>query len=166
MKIQKVGVVGCGLMGSGIAQSCAQSGYQVVVSEVNEQLLNRGLNMIKTTLAKGVEKGKLTKEEEQAITGRLKGTTDTSEFSTCDLVIEAAIENMDTKKSIFADLDGICQSHAILASNTSCLSITEIAMATRRPDRVLGTHFFNPVPVMVLLELVTTIITSEETINT
>lgn len=166
MKIEKVGIVGCGLMGSGIAQSCAQSGYQVVVSEVNSELLNKGLNSIKTTLARGVEKGKLTKEEEQNITGRFKGTTDMGEFSDCDLVIEAALENIETKKSIFADLDGICPSNTILASNTSCLSVTEIAMATRRPDQVLGTHFFNPVPVMALLELVTTIITSEETLNT
>ena len=165
MKIEKVGVVGCGLMGAGIAQSCAQSGYQVVVSEINEDLLNKGLGAIKKTLAKSVEKGKLAKEEEEAIVGRIKGTTNTKDFSDRDLVIEAAIENMDLKKKIFAELDGICPPNAILASNTSCLSVTEVASATKRPDKVVGTHFFNPVPVMALLELVKALTTSEETLS-
>ncbi len=165
MKIEKVGVVGCGLMGAGIAQSCAQSGYQVVVSEINDDLLNKGLGAIKKTLAKSVEKGKLAKEEEEAIAGRIKGTTNTKDFSDRDLVIEAAIENMDLKKKIFAELDGICPPNAILASNTSCLSVTEIASATKRPDKVVGTHFFNPVPVMALLELVKALTTSEETLS-
>ena len=166
MKIEKVGVVGCGLMGAGIAQVCAQTGYQTVVSEINDELLNKGLGMIKTQLAKSVEKGKLAKEDEEAILGRLKGTTNIEDFANCDVVIEAVVENMELKKRIFADLDRICPAHAVLATNTSCLSVTEIAMATKRPDQVIGTHFFNPVPVMKLLEVVTTIVSSEETLNT
>jgi len=165
MKIQKVGVVGCGLMGSGIAQNCAQSGYDVVVSEINEDLLNKGMNMIKGSLAKSVEKGKLSEEDRAAILGRVKGTTNTKEFSSRDLVVEAAIENLDLKKKIFADLDAICPPNAILASNTSCLSVTEIATATKRPEKVVGTHFFNPVPVMALLELVRAISTSQDTLD-
>ena len=166
MEIKKVGVVGCGLMGSGIAQVCAQSGYQVVVSEINEELLNKGLKIIDKTLAKSVEKGKLTEQDKAAIQGRLKGTTNVEDFADCDLVVEAAVENMDLKKKIFADLERICPPHAVLATNTSCLSVTEIAMATKRPDQVIGTHFFNPVPVMKLLEVVTTIVSSEDTLNT
>ena len=166
MEIKKVGVVGCGLMGAGIAQTSAQSGYRVVVSEINEELLNKGLGMIKTQLAKSVEKGKLAKEDEEAILGRLKGTTDIEDFADCDVVIEAVVENMELKRTVFANLDRICPAHAVLATNTSCLSVTEIAMATKRPDRVIGTHFFNPVPVMKLLEVVTTIVSSEETLNT
>ncbi len=165
MKIEKVGVVGCGLMGAGIAQSCAQSGYNVVVSEINDELLNKGMSSIKKTLAKSVEKGKLAKEEEEAIAGRIKGTTNTGDFSDRDLVIEAAIENMDLKKKVFGELDGICAPDAILASNTSCLSVTEIASVTRRPDKVVGTHFFNPVPVMALLELVKALSTSSGTME-
>lgn len=165
MEIKKVGVVGCGLMGGGIAQVSAQCGYQVVVSEINEELLNKGLKAIKTQLSKSVEKGKLSKEEEAAILGRLKGTIKVEDFSDRDLVIEAAVENMNIKKKIFADLDRICAPNVVLATNTSCLSITEVAMATKRPDKVLGMHFFNPVPVMRLLELVTTIVSSQETLN-
>jgi 3-hydroxybutyryl-CoA dehydrogenase len=165
MKIQKVGVVGCGLMGSGIAQNCAQSGYDVVVSEINEDLLNKGMNMIKGSLAKSVEKGKLSEEDRAAVLGRIKGTTNTKDFSNRDLVIEAAIENLELKKRIFADIDAIGPPNAILASNTSCLSVTEIATATKRPEKVVGTHFFNPVPVMALLELVRAISTSDDTLN-
>ncbi len=153
-------------MGAGIAQTCAQSGYQVTVSEINDELLNKGLGMIKAQLAKSVEKGKLAKEDGEAILARLKGTTNTEDFADCDVVVEAVVENMDLKKRIFADLDRICPAHAVLATNTSCLSVTEIAMATKRPDRVIGTHFFNPVPVMKLIEIVTTIVSSEETLNT
>jgi 3-hydroxybutyryl-CoA dehydrogenase len=166
MDIKKVGVVGCGLMGGGIAQTCAQSGYQVTVSEINDELLNKGLGAIRKTLAKSVEKGKLAKEEEEAILGRLKGTTNTGDFADCDIVVEAAVENMELKKKIFAELDGICRPDIVLATNTSSQSITEIAAATKRPDKVIGTHFFNPVPVMKLLEVVTTIVSSEETLAT
>jgi 3-hydroxybutyryl-CoA dehydrogenase len=166
MAIKKVGVVGCGIMGGGIAQVCAQSGYHVTVSEINDELLNKGLKVIKGNLAKSVEKGKLSKEEEAAIVGRLKGTTKVEDFGDCDLVIEAATENMNLKKKIFADLDKVCQPNIVLGTNTSCLCVTEVAMVTKRPDKVLGTHFFNPVPVMKLLEIVTTIVSSGETLNT
>lgn len=163
MEIKKVGVVGCGLMGSGIAQVCAQSGYHVVVSEINDELLNKGLALIGTSLTKSVDKGRLSQENKDAILARIKGTTNTNDFSNCDLAIEAAIENMDLKKKIFAELDKICPRHAILATNTSCMSIIDMAMATTRPDKVLGVHFFNPAPVMKLIEIVRTVATSEET---
>ncbi|MCL0104802.1 3-hydroxybutyryl-CoA dehydrogenase [Dehalococcoidia bacterium] len=166
MEIKKVGVIGCGLMGSGIAQVCAQSGYETVVSEINEELLNKGLGMIKAQLAGSVQKGRLTKEEEEGILSRLKGTTKLSDFNGCDLVIEAATEKMELKKQVFSELDRICPKHAILASNTSSLSIIEMAAATQRASQVLGMHFFNPVPVMKPVELVRTIATSEETMDT
>jgi 3-hydroxybutyryl-CoA dehydrogenase len=166
VEIKKVGVVGCGSMGAGIAQLCAQSGYQVVVSEINDELLKKGLAFIEKTLARSVEKGKLSQADKDIITGRLKGTTSTNDFADCDLVIEAAIENLELKKKIFAELDGICSPNAILATNTSCLSIIDMAMVTKRPDKVLGLHFFNPAPVMKLLEIVRTIATSDEVIET
>jgi len=166
MAIKKVGVVGCGLMGAGITQVAAQAGYEVTVSEINDELLNKGLKSIKSILAKNVEKGKMTKEEEAAVVGRIKGTTKMEDFAGCDLVIEAATENMSIKKKIFADLDRVCTPGIVLATNTSCLSVTEVAMATKRPDKVIGMHFFNPVPVMKLLEIVTTIVSSDETLNT
>ncbi len=166
MQIKKVGVVGCGLMGAGIAQVASQSGYQVVVSEINDELLNKGLNAIGKQLARSVEKGKLTEEEKGKILGRLKGTTKLDDFSDCDLVVEAAVENMDIKKKVFAELDRVCPAQTVLATNTSCLSITEVSTATKRPDKVIGTHFFNPVPVMKLLEVVTTIVSSQETLDT
>jgi len=165
MEIKKVGVVGCGSMGAGIAQLCAQSGYQVVVSEINDELLKKGLASIEKALARSVEKGKLSQPDKDAITSRLKGTTSTRDFADCDLVIEAAIENLELKKKIFAELDGICPPHAILATNTSCLSIIDMAMATKRPDKVLGLHFFNPAPIMKLLEIVKTIATSDEAVE-
>jgi 3-hydroxybutyryl-CoA dehydrogenase len=164
MAIKKVGVVGCGSMGAGIAQLCAQSGYDVVVSEINDGLLKKGLGFIDKTLARSVEKGKLPQAEKDAIIGRIKGTISTKDFADCDLVIEAAIENLELKKKIFAELDGICPKDAILATNTSCLSIIEMAVVTKRPDKVIGLHFFNPAPIMKLLEIVRTIATSEETL--
>ena len=165
MEIKRVGVVGCGLMGSGITQVCAQSGYQVVVSEVNDELLNKGLASISSFLTRNVKKGRVSQAEKEATLARIKGTTNTRDFSDCDLVIEAAIENMDVKKKIFAELDKICSEDAILASNTSCLSIIDMATATTRPEKVLGIHFFNPVPLMKLLEIVKTIATSDETLE-
>jgi 3-hydroxybutyryl-CoA dehydrogenase len=166
MEIKKVGVVGCGSMGAGIAQLCAQSGFAVVVSEINDELLKRGLGFIDKTLARSVEKGKLVQADKDAVMGRIKGTTSTKDFADCDLIIEAAIENLELKKKIFAELDGICPKDAILATNTSCLSIIEMAIATKRVDRVVGLHFFNPAPIMKLLEIVKTIATSEETLKT
>ena len=166
MEIKRVGVVGCGTMGAGITQVCAQSGYQVVVSEINNELLNKGLASINSFLSKGVDKGKLSQQDKESTLSRIKGTTSTKDFSDCDLVIEAAVENMDLKKKIFAEVDKICPKHAILATNTSCLSIVDMAMATSRPDKVLGLHFWNPAPLMKLLEVVRTVATSDETLET
>jgi len=166
MDIRKIGVVGCGQMGGGIAQVCARAGYEVVVSEINEELLKKGLGKIQSALDRNVQKERMTQAERDATLARLKGTTDTSDFSTCDLVIEAAVENLELKKKIFGELDKVCPERAILATNTSCLSVTEMAGVTGRPDRVLGMHFFNPVPVMTLLEIVRTEATSEATLDT
>jgi 3-hydroxybutyryl-CoA dehydrogenase len=165
MEIKKVGVVGCGIMGAGIAQVCAQSGYPVVASEINETLLKKGLGGIDSFLARSVEKGRMTQQEKEAIMSRIKGTTNTKDFADCDLVIEATVENMDIKKKVFVELDKIVPKHALLATNTSCLSITDLGMLTGRPDKVLGLHFFNPVPLMKLLEIVRTINTSDETLG-
>jgi 3-hydroxybutyryl-CoA dehydrogenase len=165
MEINKVGVVGCGMMGAGIAQVCAQSGYQVVVSEVDEELLSKGLASINRTLVRSVDKGKISQQDMDTMLGRIKGTTDISEFSDCDLVIEAVVENLEIKKEIFAKLDKVCPKHTILATNTSSLCVIEIAAATKRLDKVLGLHFFNPAPMMKLLEIVRTIATSDETVE-
>jgi len=163
MKIRKVGVVGCGLMGSGIVEVCARAGYEVVVREVNDEFLQKGLGRIKKSMSRGVRKGKLAQEDMDAAWGRIKGTTTLADMADCDIAIEAAVENMEIKKSIFAELDGILPPQAILASNTSSLCITEMASVTKRGDKVLGIHFFNPVPVMPLIEFVRTILTSDET---
>ena len=165
MEIKKVGVVGCGLMGSGISQICAQSGYQVVVSEINNELLNKGLASISSFLTRNVKKGRVSQAEKEATLARIKGTTNTKDFGDCDLIIEASIEDMDVKKKIFAELDKVCFADAILATNTSCLSIIDMATVTTRPEKVLGMHFFNPVPSMKLLEIVKTIVTSDETLD-
>jgi len=165
MEIKKVGVVGCGTMGAGIAQLCAQSGYQVVVSDINEEFLNKGLAFIEKTLARLVEKQKISPQDKEAVISRIKGTTKTKDFADCDLMIEVALENLDLKKKIFAELDAVCPKDAILATNTSCLSIIDMAVATKRPEKVVGLHFFNPAPVMKLLEIVKTIATSDETIE-
>ncbi|MBI3734323.1 MAG: 3-hydroxybutyryl-CoA dehydrogenase [Chloroflexi bacterium] len=163
MNIKTVGVVGCGLMGSGIAEVCAKSGYDVVVMEVNEALLNKGLERIKASLTKAVERNKLSAEARDAAWARIRGTTDLAQFDSCDFAVEAVIENLDAKKKIFARLDEVTPPHAILSSNTSSLSIIDMAAMTARPAQVLGMHFFNPVPVMPLLEMVRTFVTSEET---
>jgi 3-hydroxybutyryl-CoA dehydrogenase len=166
MEIKKVGVVGAGIMGGGIAQVSAQAGFEVVVSEINAELLNKGLAGINSILTKSVEKGRMSQEDKDATIARIKGTTDMKDFASCDMVIEAVPENMDLKKKVFAELDKICPKHAILATNTSCLSVIDMAIATNRQTQVLGMHFFNPVPVMRLLELVKTILTSDETLET
>ena len=165
MEIKKVGVVGCGLMGRGIAQVCAQSGYHVVVSEINDALLNKGMASIDRFLTKSVEKEKISQHDKDSALSRIKGTTNTKDFSDCDLIIEAIIENMDLKKKVFAELDKICPQYTVLATNTSVLSIIDIATATTRPDKVLGLHFFNPAPVMKLVEVIKTIATSEDTLG-
>ena len=166
MAIKKIGVVGCGLMGRGIAEVSARAGYDVVVSEINRELLDKGMGAVKGSLAKAVEKGKMAQDDANSLLARIKGTTDMVEFKDCDLVVEAAIENLDLKKKIFIDLDRICNPGAILSTNTSCLSVMDVAAVTKRPDKVLGCHFFNPVPLMKLLELVKTITTSKETLET
>jgi 3-hydroxybutyryl-CoA dehydrogenase len=166
MAIEKVGVVGCGLMGSGIAQICASSGYATSVMEVNDELLSRGLGRIGKQLARAVEKGKMSETDQNAIMERLHGTTSLADLGACDVVIEAATENVDTKKKIFGELDSCMPKHGIIASNTSSLTIVELAAATNRPDRIVGLHFFNPVPVMKLVEVVRTIVTSDEAYDT
>jgi len=165
-EIRKVGVVGCGLMGSGIAEVCARAGYDTVVREVNDELLARGLGRPDAPLATAVERGKLSEQERQATLGRLRGTTRAEELADRDLVIEAATENPAIKKETFAQLDRICPPHTILASNTSSIPIITMATATGRPDRVLGMHFMNPVPVMRLIEYVRSLTTSDETLAT
>jgi len=166
MEIRKVGVVGCGQMGGGIAQVCAQSGYAVLVSEANDELLQKGLAAIKSSLDRGVQREKITPQDRDAALSHIRGTINVREFGDCDLVIEAALENLDLKKKIFGEMDKVCPRHTILATNTSCLSVIDIAAATKRPDRVMGMHFFNPAPTMKLLEIVRTTATSEETFET
>jgi 3-hydroxybutyryl-CoA dehydrogenase len=159
MAIQKVGVVGCGLMGSGIAQVCAQSGFQTVAREVSPALVEKGLKGIEKNLARLVEKNTITEQARNEIRGRLKGTTSLEDLRDCDVIVEAIIEQLPAKRELFSALDGLCPEHTIFASNTSSLTITEIAAATRRPQRFVGLHFFNPVPVMKLVEVVRTIAT-------
>ncbi|MHB8086216.1 MAG: 3-hydroxyacyl-CoA dehydrogenase family protein [Dehalococcoidia bacterium] len=165
MAFKKIGVVGCGLMGRGIVEVSAKTGYDVVVSEINKELLDKGMAAINQSVAKAVEKGKMTEADKNSALSRIKGTTDMKDFKDCDLVVEAAIENLDLKKKIFVDLDRICGPDAILSTNTSCLSVMDVAAVTKRPDKVLGCHFFNPVPVMKLLELVKTITTAKQTLD-
>lgn len=163
MSISKVGICGCGLMGSGIAEVSAKSGFKVVVQELNEALLKKGLDRIEGSLAKAVEKGKATPEQKQQVLANITGTTQLDDFKDCDLVIEAIIENIDEKKKLFTVLDNLVNPEAIFASNTSSLSIIEMATVTRRAANFVGLHFFNPVPVMKLVEIVRTIVTSDTT---
>jgi 3-hydroxybutyryl-CoA dehydrogenase len=163
MELNTVGVVGCGLMGSGIAEVCARAGYHVIVREISEALLQGGLDRIEKSLGKAVTRGKISQEQADQTLARIRGTLALDELADCDLVIEAAIENVNLKREIFAELDQILPPHAILASNTSSLCITEMASATGRGDKILGIHFFNPVPVMPLIEFVRTILTSDQT---
>ncbi len=159
MEIRKVGVVGCGLMGSGIAQVSAMSGFPTVVREVSDELLSAGLGRIEKSLAKFTEKGTMTADQKAQTLARLKPTLKLEDFAGCDLVVEAVIENLERKREVFAALDKILAQHALLASNTSSLSITEMMTATRRRERFLGMHFFNPVPLMKLVEVVKTVVT-------
>jgi len=159
MAIQKVGVVGCGLMGSGIAQVCAQTGFPTVVREVSAEIVEKGLKNIEKNLARLVEKGTISEAQKGEIRGRLKGTTAVEDLKDCDLIVEAIIEQLSAKRELFSALDGLCPAATIFASNTSSLTITEIATATKRPQRFVGLHFFSPVPVMKLVEVVRTIAT-------
>jgi 3-hydroxybutyryl-CoA dehydrogenase len=160
-----VGVVGCGLMGSGIAEVCARAGYETIVRELNQDLLASGRQRIEKSLATAVDRGKLSTQERAALLSRIRGTTSFADLSTCDLVIEAATENPTIKRETFEELDRICPPHAILASNTSSIPIIQMATATKRADKVLGMHFMNPVPVMPLIEYVRTLTTSDETLD-
>jgi 3-hydroxybutyryl-CoA dehydrogenase len=159
MAIQKVGVVGCGLMGAGIAQVSAAAGFPTLVRELTPELLDRGIKGIERNLARLVEKGTVSEAARGEIRGRLKGTTVIEDLKECDLVIEAIIEQLPAKRDLFSALDKLCPESTIFASNTSSLTITEIATATKRPQRFAGLHFFNPVPVMKLVEVVRTIAT-------
>jgi 3-hydroxybutyryl-CoA dehydrogenase len=162
MTIKKVGVLGCGLMGSGIAQVSAQAGYETVVREVEQKFLDKGLAGIDKSLSRFVEKGKMQAADKDACMGRLKGSTNLEDLADCDIVIEAIIENAELKKETYAKLDEIVKKDAVFASNTSSLTITELSMATARPKQFVGLHFFNPVPLMKLVEVVRTILTTDE----
>ena len=166
MAIKTVGVVGCGLMGSGIAQVAAEAGYAVIVREVSDELVKKGLAKIDAFLQKGVERGKLTLERKAEVVGRLRGTTRVEELGPCDFIIEAVIENLDLKREVYQALDQACAAHTIFASNTSSLSITELAATTKRGDRFVGLHFFNPVPLMKLVEVIRSPLTSAEAFET
>jgi 3-hydroxybutyryl-CoA dehydrogenase len=159
MPIEKVGVVGCGLMGSGIAQVVAQAGCQVTVREVSADLVEKGLKSIEKNVHRLVEKNSISAAERDQVRGRLRGTTNLEDLRGCDLIIEAIVEQLPAKKELFGALDKLCPKAAIFASNTSSISITEMAVSTQRPDRFLGLHFFNPVPVMKLVEVIRTIST-------
>ncbi|MEZ5313114.1 MAG: 3-hydroxybutyryl-CoA dehydrogenase [Thermoanaerobaculia bacterium] len=161
MSIRKVGVLGCGLMGSGIAEVAAKAGLETVVREVTQELLDKGLARIRKSLDRAVDKGKLGAEERDAVAARIHGTTGFADLAECDLVVEAIIENLDEKKRTYAELDKVAKPEAIFASNTSSLTVTQLAMATSRPERFVGLHFFNPVPVMKLVEVVRTLLTDE-----
>ncbi len=165
MEIKSVGVLGCGLMGSGIAQSCAMAGFDVLVLEVEQKFLDQGFGGVRKSLDKLVEKGSLGEPSDQVF-ARLKGTTRKEDLAGCDIVIEAIIENLEEKRKMFASLDPIVKPAAIFASNTSSISITETMTATKRPDRFIGLHFFNPVPLMKLVEVVRTILTSPDVYET
>jgi len=161
MAFKTIGVVGCGLMGSGIAQVSAGAGLTTWVCEVDQGVLDKGLGRIRKFLDDGVTKGKVTAEDRDKILGNIKGTTKLDQLAPCELVIEAAVENLEVKRQVFAALDAAVAPDAVLSSNTSSLSITEIAARTRRPDRVLGLHFFNPVPLMKLVEIIRALTTSD-----
>lgn len=161
MAIRKIGVLGCGLMGSGIAEVAAKAGFDTVVREVSDVLLEKGMGKIRGSLGKAVEKGKMTAEERDAVLGRIHGTTGFEALADCDLVVEAIVENLEEKKATYAALDKVAKPSAIFASNTSSLTVTQLAMATSRPTRFVGLHFFNPVPVMKLVEVVRTLLTEE-----
>ncbi len=165
LAIKKVGIIGSGQMGSGIAQVAIQAGFETLVGEATEDLLGRGIGRIQSAMGKEIDKGRISHQDGEVILKRLKGTTDLQEFADCDLVIEAIVENMDEKRKLFGALDTICKPETIFASNTSSLPIIEMAAATKRPERFGGLHFFNPVPVMKLVEVVKTISTSDETVE-
>ncbi|MCH8305513.1 MAG: 3-hydroxybutyryl-CoA dehydrogenase [Candidatus Marinimicrobia bacterium] len=164
--MKKVGVLGCGLMGSGIAQVAAQSGYEVVVREVNQELLDKGLGRINDFLAKGVKREKLSQSDMDETLSKIAGTIELNDLSDCDLVIEVIIEKMELKAKVYKELSEVCKPETIFASNTSSLSITEMASHTNRPAKMVGLHFFNPVPLMKLVEVAGSVATSSESFDT
>ncbi len=162
-EIKTIGVVGAGTMGNGIAQLAAQTGYNVVMRDINDEFVNRGLASIDAFLTKSVRRSKMTEEEKDAVQGRIKGTTAMKDLADCDFVVEAVIEDLNLKKEVFGELDELCRPEVVLATNTSSMSITVIGQATKRPDKVSGMHFFNPVPLMRLVEVIRGFNTSDET---
>jgi 3-hydroxybutyryl-CoA dehydrogenase len=165
MDIKVVGVLGAGTMGNGVAQLAAQAGYQVVMRDIEDRFVENGLKAIEKFLTKSVEKGKMTEDQKKGVTSKIKGTTRMEDLKDVDFVIEAVFEDLDLKKSLFKQLDELTRPHAILTSNTSSMSITEIAMATKRPEKVAGMHFFNPAPIMRLVEVIRGYDTNDETIR-
>jgi 3-hydroxybutyryl-CoA dehydrogenase len=165
MDIKVIGVLGAGTMGNGIAQVAAQVGYQVVIRDIEDRFVENGLKAIEKFLAKSVEKGKMTEEQKKGIFGRIKGTTRMEDLKDVDFVIEAVFEDLNLKRSVFKQLDELTRSHVILTTNTSSMSVTEIAMSTKRPEKVAGMHFFNPAPLMRLVEVIRGVHTNDETIN-
>ena len=163
MDIQQIGVVGAGSMGNGIAQICAQAGYRVIMQDRAEEYVQRGLSTITSSVGKFVEKGKMSAEDRDALLARLSTTTDLADLAGADLIIEAVFEDFEVKKDVLTRLDALCGPDVILASNTSSISITKLAAVTGRPDRVIGMHFFNPVPLMQLVEIIRALQTSQET---
>jgi 3-hydroxybutyryl-CoA dehydrogenase len=166
MEISKVGVLGAGLMGHGIAQITAQAGWDVVLREVDQERLDKGIGRIQKQLARAVEKGKAEQSDADAVVGRIQGTLDYGDFADCDLVVEAITENLQMKLDMWRELDGIVKDGAVLATNTSSLSVIDQAATTKRPERFIGLHFFNPAQVMPLLEVVQTVTTDEESLQT
>jgi 3-hydroxybutyryl-CoA dehydrogenase len=165
MKIGKVGVLGFGLMGSGIVQVSADSGYETIVREVNQKFIDKGFKQIENLLQRNVKKSQITQDRKESILKRISGTTKIDDLKDCDLIIEAVTEDIQIKKELFKELDQICKKDCILASNTSSLVITEMAVVTARPEKFVGLHFFNPVPVMKLVEVVKTLFTDTETFS-
>jgi 3-hydroxybutyryl-CoA dehydrogenase len=163
MELKKIGVLGAGTMGNGIAQVCAQTGYDVVMRDITDEFVERGMKNITKLLARGVDKGKMSEDDKDAVLGRITGTTKMADLKDVDFVIEAVLEDLDLKKQVFGELDELTRPGVILSTNTSSMSVTEIAASTTRPDRVVGMHFFNPVPVMKLVEVIKGMDTSDET---
>jgi 3-hydroxybutyryl-CoA dehydrogenase len=166
MEIQTIGVVGAGAMGAGIAQVCAQAGYAVIMNDREDAFVQRGLGTIEKSLGKLTEKGKFTAEQRDAIFGRIRPSANLADVADAQLVIEAVFEKLEVKREVLGRLDGLCVPQTILASNTSSISITKLAAATKRPSRVIGMHFFNPVPIMQLIEIIRALQTSQETFDT
>ncbi|MFQ6107365.1 MAG: 3-hydroxybutyryl-CoA dehydrogenase [Thermoplasmata archaeon] len=163
MKIERIGVLGAGTMGNGIAQVAAQSGYHVVIRDIEQRFIDDGMDRIEKNLSKSVERGKMTEAEKESVLSRIIPTLGMEDLSASDVLIEAVIEDVDLKKRVFKEADGLCGDHAIFASNTSSISITDLASATERPDKFIGMHFMNPVPLMKLVEVIRGLQTSDET---